>query len=67
MNSTPRKVLLRSPTIVTDPTGQTYSRRAAERARRLERDVKRGGTTTLGSSDGVDQHERRACAPRPCA
>jgi hypothetical protein len=48
MSSTARKVLLRSPTIVADPTGQTYT---AEQLRALI--APPSGSTTAGTSSGT--------------
>ena len=64
MNSTPRKVLLREPTIVNDPTGRVQPR-AAESARRLERDVKRERDDDPRQQRRVHQHERRGVLHGP--
>lgn len=66
MNSTPRKVLLREPTIVNDPTGQKYSLEQLRAHIGSSATSSASGTTTLGSTDGSTSTSGGLCSTALC-
>jgi len=66
MSSTPRKVLLREPTIVADPTGTKYSPAQLRAHIGSSATSSASGTTTLGSTDGSTSTSGGVCSTALC-
>ncbi|HEU4441014.1 MAG TPA: heparin lyase I family protein, partial [Burkholderiales bacterium] len=66
MSSTPRKVLLREPTIVADPTGTKYSLAQLRAHLGSSTTSSASGTTTLGSGDGSTSTSGGLCSTALC-
>jgi len=66
MSSTPRKVLLREPTIVNDPTGTKYSPEQLRAHVGSSATSSASGTTTLGSTDGSTGTSGALCSTALC-
>ena len=71
MSSVPRKVLLRSPTIVADPTGSTYAQDQVRALLGVSSTTTADGssttsTSTIGSTDGTTSSSGGLCSTALC-